>query len=102
MAPYHPFAMSWCFFELSAYLPSLLLAVSDPGGLSTHADSLVYVIKPDATTSICQAKNRLRQLQGFNALMITTWLKICDASIGLLDITRAHLQALCANEHWEE
>jgi hypothetical protein len=94
--------MSWCFFELSAYLPSPLLAVSDPGGLSTHADFLVYVIKSDTTSLIRQAKNRLSQLQGFNALMITAWLKICDASIGLLDITRPHLQALCANDHLEE
>jgi succinoglycan biosynthesis transport protein ExoP len=47
------------------------LPVSDSSVLSTHADSLVYVIKSDAT-SVSQVKNGLRQLQRFNAPMITT------------------------------
>ena len=79
---------------------SPILVVSDSAAVSTHADSLVCGIKSDATTSIRQAKNRLCQLQGFNAPMFTAWLKICDASIGLLDITLPNLQALCANEHF--
>ena len=43
-----------------------ILPVSDAAVLSTHADSLVYVIKSD-TTSIQQIKNGLGQLQRFNA-----------------------------------
>ncbi|MBT8422081.1 MAG: polysaccharide biosynthesis tyrosine autokinase [Gammaproteobacteria bacterium] len=43
-----------------------ILPVSDSAVLSTHADSLVYVIKSDAT-SIHQIKNGLSQLQRFNA-----------------------------------
>ncbi len=43
-----------------------ILPVSDSAVLSTHADSLVYVIKSDAT-SIRQIKGGLRQLQRFNA-----------------------------------
>ena len=43
-----------------------ILPVSDSAVLSTHADSLVYVIKSDST-SIDQIKNGLSQLQRFNA-----------------------------------
>ena len=43
-----------------------ILPVSDSAVLSTHADSLVYVIKSDAT-SIRQVKSGLGQLQRFNA-----------------------------------
>jgi capsular exopolysaccharide synthesis family protein len=43
-----------------------ILPVSDAAVLSTHADSLVYVIKSDAT-SISQIRNGLGQLQRFNA-----------------------------------
>ena len=43
-----------------------ILPVSDSAVLSTHADSLVYVIKSDAT-SIRQIKSGLGQLQRFNA-----------------------------------
>lgn len=46
-----------------------ILPVSDSAVLSTHADSLVYVIKSDAT-SVRQIKNGLGQLQRFNAPMI--------------------------------
>ena len=43
-----------------------ILPVSDAAVLSTHADSLVYVIKSDAT-SIHQIKSGLSQLQRFDA-----------------------------------
>jgi len=43
-----------------------ILPVSDSAILSTHADSLVYVIKSD-TTALRQVRNGLRQLQRFNA-----------------------------------
>lgn len=46
-----------------------ILPVSDSAVLSTHADSLVYVIKSDST-SVRQVKNGLGQLQRFNAPMI--------------------------------
>ena len=43
-----------------------ILPVSDSAVLSRHADSLVYVIKSDAT-SIHQVKSGINQLQRFNA-----------------------------------
>lgn len=46
-----------------------ILPVSDSAVLSTHADSLVYVVKSD-TTSVREIKNGLAQLQRFNAPMI--------------------------------
>lgn len=48
-----------------------ILPVSDSAVLSTHADSLVYVIKADSTSSR-MIKNGLSQLQRFNAPMIAT------------------------------
>jgi len=46
-----------------------ILPVSDSAVLSTHADTLVYVIKSDAT-SIRQIQNGIGRLQRFNAPMI--------------------------------
>jgi capsular exopolysaccharide synthesis family protein len=45
-----------------------ILGVSDAAVLSTHADSLVYVVKADAT-SIRQIEDGIGQLQRFNAPM---------------------------------
>ena len=46
-----------------------ILPVSDSAVLSTHADTLVYVIKSDAT-SIRQIQNGIARLQRFNAPMV--------------------------------
>ena len=58
-----------------------ILPVSDAAVLSRHADSLVYVIKSDAT-SIHQVKSGLGQLQRFNA-------PITGVVVNQLDVRKA-------------
>ncbi|MFK8015896.1 MAG: polysaccharide biosynthesis tyrosine autokinase, partial [Gammaproteobacteria bacterium] len=56
-----------------------ILPVSDSAVLSTHADSLIYVIKSDAT-SVRQIQGGLQQLQRFNAPITGVVLNQINAS----------------------